>query len=267
VPAKFYIFHVTKQSHEIMDKIFKALSDKNRRQILDLVKKKPGINVNELTEYFEFSRFAVMKHLKIMVEAELIVPQKSGKNKLLYINPMPIQYIYDRWISKFSQVWASSLSQLKYSLEEEGEKVENNLKHIFVTYIKTDVKKVWKALTSGELTKKYYHGSEMRSALTLGSSIDFIVLDEDGKEVSAVKGKILEVIPNKKLSHTFEFHSNEDKPTRVTFELEEVEGMVKLTLTHDEFEGETETYKSVFEGWSYILSGLKTYLETGNTLN
>lgn len=250
-----------------MDKIFKALSDKNRRQILDLVKNKPGINVNELTEYFEFSRFAVMKHLKIMEDAELIISQKSGKNKLLYINAMPIQYIYDRWISKFSQVWASSLSELKYSLEEENKQMSSNLKHIFVTYIKTDVEKVWKALTSGELTKKYYHGSEMRSALTPGSSIDFIVLDDDGKEVSAVNGEILEVIPNKKLSHTFRFHDNGDRPSRVTFLIEEVEGMVKLTVTHDDFDGETETYNSVVEGWPYILSGLKTYLETGNTLN
>jgi len=250
-----------------MDKIFKALSDKSRRQILDLVKNKPGINVNELTEYFEFSRFAVMKHLKIMEDAELIISQKSGKNKLLYINAMPIQYIYDRWISKFSQVWASGLSQLKYSLEQEGKQMENNLKHIFVTYIKSTPEKVWEALTNGELTKKYYHGSEMRSKLTPGSSIDFIVLDENGEEVSAVNGEILEVIPNKKLSHTFRFHSNGDRPSRVTFLIEEVDGMVKLTLTHDDFDGETDTYKSVVEGWPYIFSGLKTYLETGNTLN
>lgn len=250
-----------------MDKTFKALSDKSRRQILDLVKNKPGINVNELTEFFEFSRFAVMKHLKILEEAELIVARKSGKNKLLYINAMPIQFIYDRWISKFSRFWSSGLSQLKYQLESEGNIMdEEKLQHVFVTYIKTTREKLWEAITKGEITKKYFYNTTLRSDLKPGSEIQYVDFDENGNETYPVKGKVLECIPMKKLSYSFEFHGNKDKPSRVSFELEEADGLMKLVLLHDGFDGKTETYKSVVEGWPYILSGLKTYLETGETI-
>ena len=248
-----------------MDLIFKALSDKSRRQILDLVKNKPGININELTEYFEFSRFAVMKHIRILEEANLIVSEKSGKNKLLYLNAMPIQYIYDRWISKFSKYWASSLAELKYSLENEGEKMGNELKHVFVTYIKTSKEKLWEALTNGEITKKYYYNTELTSDFKAGSELKYMRMNENGEEEAPVKGKILEIEPMKRLVHTFEF-TNNDKPSKVTYEIEEAGKSVKLTLTHSNFEGKTETFNSVKEGWPLILSGLKTYLETGNTL-
>jgi uncharacterized protein YndB with AHSA1/START domain len=249
-----------------MEKIFKALGEKGRRQILDLVKENPGININELTNYFEFSRFAVMKHIKILENADLIVSKKSGKEKLLYINAMPIQYIYDRWISKFSREWTSSLAELKYSLEEEGKKMEDELKHIFVTYIKTTKEQLWNALTNGEITKKYYYNTELKSDLKVGSDIQYIRKDEKGNDIASVKGKIVEVVPMKKLVHTFEFQ-NDDKPSKTTFEIEDAEGSVKLTVTHDGFEEKTETYNMVVEGWPLILSGLKTYLETGNTLH
>jgi uncharacterized protein YndB with AHSA1/START domain/DNA-binding transcriptional ArsR family regulator len=248
-----------------MDKIFKALSDKSRRQILDLVKNKPGINVNDLTEHFEFSRFAVMKHIKIMENADLIVSKKSGKNKLLYLNAMPIQYMYDRWISKFSKEWASSLAELKYTLEKEGEKMENDLKHIFVTYIKTTKEKLWEALTKGELTKKYYYNTEINSDLKPGSKIIYTRKNEKGDVEIPIKGKILEIEPMKKLVHTFSLQ-NDDKPSKVTYEIEEANDSIKLTLTHDGFDEKTVTYNSVVEGWPLIFSALKTYLETGNIL-
>ncbi len=143
---------------------------------------------------------------------------------------------------------------------------EQNLKHVFITSIKTSKEKVWKALTSGELTQHYYYGSVVRSDLKVGSRIEYVVKDEEGNESIAVAGEVLELEPNKRLSHSFHFHENNDPLSRVTFDLEEVDNMVKLTLTHDQFEGETETYKSVSQGWPFILSGLKTYLETGKTL-
>lgn len=249
-----------------MDKIFKILADKNRRQILDLVKQKPGINVNELSDHFEFSRFAVMKHLKLMEDAEVIIARKSGKNKLLYLNAIPIQFIYDRWISKFSQAWASDLSELKYSLEMEGKNMEEKLQHVFVTYIKTTKENLWNAIINGDITKKYYYNTTLRSDLKVGSDIVFVSVDKDGNEVHNVKGKILEYIEYQKLGYTFQFHDSNDKPSKVTFEIEEAGELMKLTVLHDGFEEKTETYNSVVQGWPYILSGLKTYLETGDTL-
>ncbi len=248
-----------------MEKIFKALADSSRREILDIVKNSPGITINEITEYFEFSRFAVMKHMKILEEANLIVPRKEGKFKKLYINAVPIQMISDRWISKFSIKWAKSLTSLKYKLEEESQMSQQELKHVFVTYIKTTKEKLWQALTDGEITPKYFFGTTIKSDFTPGSSLEFHGIKDD-KHYVPVAGEVLEVIPQKKLVHTFAQYDNDDKPSRVTYEIEEVNGNVKFTVIHDQFEEINTTYNSVQEGWPYILSGLKTYLETNTTL-
>jgi len=100
-----------------MDGVFKALADPNRRKMLDLVRDHPGINVNALTEHFKFSRYATMKHLRILAEAKLILAKKEWKEKRLYLNAVPIQQIYDRWISNYAGKWASSLTNLKDNIE------------------------------------------------------------------------------------------------------------------------------------------------------
>ena len=175
--------------------------------------------------------------------------------------------IYDRWISKYSAVWAQSLSSLKLKLEQkEFSMSEQNLKHVFITYIKASKEKIWEALTNGELTQHYYYGSVLRTDLKVGSKIEYLIKDEAGNESIAVAGEILEIEPKSRLSHSFHFPENSDSLSRVTFELEEVDNIVKLTVTHDQFKEETETYRSVSQGWPLILSGLKTYLETGNML-
>jgi len=250
-----------------LDKIFYSLAAPSRRKILDIVKNNPGIHINKLTEHFEFSRYAVMKHLKILEDAELILSKRSSRYKTLYINAVPIQTIYDRWISKYSALWTKNLSELKYQLEEENKiMTQSDLKHIFVIYIKTTKEKLWDALTNPEMTSQYYYGSKIKSNMEKGSTIEFIIKDEEGQENAAVSGVIEEIIPYKRLVHTFDFHDQEDSPSRVAFEIEETEMGLKLTVIHDKFESETTTFKEVGEGWPYILSGLKTLLETGSPL-
>ena len=100
-------------NRNLEDEVFKALADPNRRRILDLVKARPGITVSELAESFEFTRYAVMKHLRVLENTGLIVPQRAGRKKELHLNAIPIQTIYDRWISQYSALWASSLTSLK----------------------------------------------------------------------------------------------------------------------------------------------------------
>jgi uncharacterized protein YndB with AHSA1/START domain/biotin operon repressor len=248
-----------------MEKIFKALADQNRRKMLDIIKNNNGIIVNDLTNHFKFTRFAVMKHLKILEDAGLVVHKKEGKFKKLFVNAIPIQMVYDRWISGYSKLWASSLTSLKYKLEEEPMS-EKNLSHIFVVYIKTTKEKLWHAITDPSITKLYFHNTELKSELKPGSKIEYLE-DIEGSLSAAVFGEILEIIPNKKLVHTFNFRDSKDKTSRVTYELNETEYGIKLTLTHDQFDSENETYKSVVEGWPFIISGLKTYLETGKTLD
>ena len=102
-----------------MDAVFRALAHPDRRRMLDMLKHRPGMNVNELTDEFDFTRYAVMKHLKVLEEANLVVSRREGTARLLYLNAIPIQMIYDRWISEFSSLWAPALTGLKYNLENE----------------------------------------------------------------------------------------------------------------------------------------------------
>jgi DNA-binding transcriptional ArsR family regulator len=102
-----------------MDAVFKALADENRRQLLDRLHKKNGQTLGELCEGIAMSRQAVTKHLVILEEANLVVTQKRGREKLHFINPVPINDIAERWIGKFEQNRLAALSALKQSLEEE----------------------------------------------------------------------------------------------------------------------------------------------------
>lgn len=248
------------------EKTFKALSDSGRRRMLDIIKEFPGINVNELAENFDYTRFAVMKHLKILEEAGLVVPQKEGKNKKLYLNAVPIQMIYDRWISKYSAYWATKLNSIKYKLEQEENMGSSDIKQVFVTYIKSSKEKVWNALTDGSITEQYYYGTKIKSDFIEGSKIEYIGTDKDGNEYTPVFGKIVKFNPTNVFSHTFNMLGSEETDTLAEYTLTEEKGVVKLSLIHSGFAEESELFKNVGGGWPLIFSGLKTLLETGSPM-
>ena len=100
-----------------MDAVFGALANEARRRILDILKKEPGCNVNRVCEFFGIGRVAVMKHLDVLEAASLVVSERSGRERLLYFNPVPIHLIYDRWTTEFSAYWAGRLARLKYRVE------------------------------------------------------------------------------------------------------------------------------------------------------
>lgn len=100
------------------DKVFKALADPSRRKLLDRLFDKNGQSLNELCALHDMSRQAVTKHLDLLEDANLVVTVKRGREKLHYINPVPIQQIYSRWIGKFEQQRLSALDNLKQALEE-----------------------------------------------------------------------------------------------------------------------------------------------------
>ena len=105
-----------------MDSVFRALGSASRRRILDVLKNNPGSSVNEVCAHFDVSRIAVMKHLKILEDANLIHSEKEGRVRRMYHNAVPIQMIYDRWTSEYSALWASELTRLKYRVEAKGKK-------------------------------------------------------------------------------------------------------------------------------------------------
>ena len=153
------------------------------------------MNVNELSEQFEFSRFALMKHLRFLQSAELVISRREGTSRRLYLNAVPIQTVYDRWISKYSEFWAPRLTRLKRAIEMEDEEMGSDLKHVFQLYIRTTPEKLWRSITKPEYTSKYFYGTEVRSTLEPGSPIEYTSGNGQGSEKLVVTGEILESVP------------------------------------------------------------------------
>jgi DNA-binding transcriptional ArsR family regulator len=145
------------------DRIFKALADPTRRFLLDLLFKRDGRSLTELEAELKMTRFGVMKHLRVLENARLVVTRRSGRKKLHFLNPIPIRMIHDRWIDKYTEPWAATLTGLKKKLEETMEKV-------FEIYIKTTPERLWQAITDPEMRRKYSFGVVVQSNWKPGSS-------------------------------------------------------------------------------------------------
>ena len=102
-----------------MELVFKALADPTRRGLLDELFKSDGQSLSALEQGLPMTRFGVMKHLKVLEEANLVVTRRRGREKLHYLNPVPIQHVYERWVSKYAQPVAAGLTGLKRELEED----------------------------------------------------------------------------------------------------------------------------------------------------
>src|SRR6187551_728118 len=145
-----------------MDEVFKALADPTRRELLDALFAEDGQTLTALEERLPMTRFGVMKHLKVLEEAGLVVTRRRGREKLHFLNPVPIRLIYDRWVSKYTEPWAAGLAGLKKELEHPMEKV-------FEIYIRTSPERLWEAITDAAIRAKYHFGASVDSEWTAGS--------------------------------------------------------------------------------------------------
>lgn len=102
-----------------------ALAHPVRRRILDVLKASPGCSVAEVCSHFEMSRIGVMKHLKVLERADLVLSEKVGRTRELHFNVVPIQMIYDRWTTELSALWARRLTDLKYRVESSSDDAES----------------------------------------------------------------------------------------------------------------------------------------------
>src|SRR5215213_2599135 len=151
------------------------------------------------------TRFGVMKHLKVLERAGLVVARKSGRETLHFLNTVPIQMVYDRWVSKFAKGWSRSLTELKYDLEAtimNEVRITDTTKHVFEIYIKTTPEKLWRALTDGSMTEKYYYGTRARSDWKEGSEYTYL---GDGGSI-LIDGNVIESDPPNRLVTTFYPH-------------------------------------------------------------
>ncbi len=252
----------------VNETVFRALADPNRRRLLDLLFERDGRALSELESELPMTRFGVMKHLRVLEEAGLITRRKVGRERLHYLNPVPIQLISDRWINKYSAMRASALADLKTTLEGgNGMTTDSKPKLVYQIIIKAPQERVWEAITKTEFTSRYYYGSTLETDLTVGSPFTYHM--PNGAPI--VEGEVMASEPPNRLVHTY--HSlwppmNEDAPTKVTWELASMsEGVTKVTVVHEDFQGETATYQGLQSGgWTWILSNMKTLLETGEPM-
>ncbi len=238
--------------------MFRSLADPTRRSLLDELFQRDGQTLGELEGRFTMSRFGVMKHLKQLEEAGLVVTRRRGREKLHFLNSVPIQLVHDRWVSKYAEPWAATLSGLKNRLEQSMEKV-------FEIYIRTTPERLWEAITDSEIRSKYQFGARITSDWTPGSRYE---MGAPGAPGLLGEGENLEIDPPRRLVQSMTALWSEDVKSegtsRITWEIEPVGDSCRLTVTHDQLrEGAND---ELYGGWPMIISGLKTWLETGQLL-
>ncbi|MGN6101966.1 MAG: ArsR/SmtB family transcription factor [Devosia sp.] len=241
-----------------MDAVFKALSDPTRRALLDSLRDRSGQTLTELEAGLGMTRFGVMKHLKVLEEANLVVTRKAGRFKYHYLNALPIQEVADRWMAPYGKPLARLMLDLKNKFEGIPPMADKP-DFVLETYIRTTPEALWDALVNPDKTELYYFHSRLESTLEPGRPFQY--RGRDGKLL--LDGEVVAIVPERRLETTFVPMWQEGPATRVVYEIEPMGEVVKLTLSHYEI----AKAGGAAEGWQLILSSLKTYLETGQPLN
>jgi uncharacterized protein YndB with AHSA1/START domain/DNA-binding transcriptional ArsR family regulator len=256
---------VTKQSHIALpvEGVFKAIDDPSRRALLDRLFRDNGLTLSDLCDGLGMTRFGVMKHLRVLEAAGLITTRKVGREKRHYLNPVPIRLIHDRWVSKYTAPFAAALVELKTALESPG--MPTDAVQIFQIVIRATPERVWQALTDPSFTRRFPFYMPVDSTFRLGDPIRWA--DDSGR--LAVEGAIIESDPPRRLVHTWVVRYDtalSHETSRIAWVIEPLSDSVcRLTVTHD-LTNAPLTAAHISGGWTLILSGIKTLLETGEML-
>ena len=260
-----------------MDEVFRALADPSRRQLLDRLNERNGQTLRELCAGLDMARQSVSKHLALLEAANLVTTIRRGREKLHYLNAVPINQIAERWITQYDQHRVHALADLKRALEEPS--MEDKPSFVYTTYIKTTPEQLWQALTDPAFTQRYW-GIEFETDWEAGSPMTW---HQRGVAISDPEQVVLVSEPYRRLSYTWHTFTPEfaqaidlsdevqaqvaaEPRSQVTFEIEELGGRVKLTVIHEGFEPDSVVIRMISGGWPSVLSDLKTLLETGETL-
>lgn len=260
-----------------MDEVFKALADVSRRRLLDGLNERNGQTLRELCSGLDMTRQSVSKHLATLEAADLVTTAWRGRQKLHYLNAAPINAIAERWINQYDRERARALADLTTALERRP--MSSTDAFVYTTYIHTTPEELWKALTDPAFTSRYW-GVTFESDWTPGSTMTWT---EFGQRTADPEQVVLEAEPGRRLSYTWHTPTPEwaraagidddllaelrsERRSRVTFEIEPLGDVVKLTVVHDDFGPDSTMRDMVSRGWPALLSGLKTLLETGRTL-
>lgn len=260
------------------DRVFKALADPTRRALLDQLFERDGRTLSDLEGTVDMTRFGVMKHLRLLEDAGLVLTRRSGREKLHFLNSVPVRQIHDRWIDKFTERPVSVLTQLKNELEA---KMSETTVKVFEIYIKASQQSVWDAITSPDWTARYGYKGPIEYDMRPGGAFRTRSNEQMrsfGLPEIIIDGEVIEADPPNKLVHTYRFLFNPQTEaegfTRITWEVAQTSGgFTRLTITHDVTGAPLMSgmITSKFSdqgggGWNWILSDLKSLLETGANL-
>jgi DNA-binding transcriptional ArsR family regulator/uncharacterized protein YndB with AHSA1/START domain len=241
-----------------MEAVFRALADPTRRALLDALYEQDGQPLGSLAAAHPMTRIAVAKHLAILEEAGVVVSRRQGRRKLHYLNVVPIRQLHDRWIGKYTESWAVGLIGLK-------EELEHDMKKVFEIYIRTTPERLWEAITDPVIRARFQFGATVDSTWSTGSPFAIRHPNADGP---LAEGENLEVDPPRRLVQSMRILWSDGAraagTTRVTWEIEPVGDACRLTVIHDQLP--VDAPSDLYGGWPMILSGLKTWLETGQEL-
>lgn len=257
------------------DEVFKALADPSRRRLLDRLNERNGQTLRQLCAGLDMARQSVSKHLAVLEAANLVSTQRRGREKLHFLNPVPINAIAQRWMTRYDRARADALADLKHALEHRA--MEDRF--VYTTYIATTPEQLWAALTEPAFTKRYW-GVALVSDWTVGAPVAW---ELDALTIADGGSVVTEADPPRRLAYTWhtvtpefvaaygddqEFlaKASAERRSKATFEIEPVGGLVKLTVIHDDFDPGSVVLEGVSQGWPQILASLKTLLETGEPL-
>ena len=246
-----------------MSPVFRALSDPSRRLLLDRLYERDGQTLGELCTHLpEMTRFGVMRHLGVLEAAALVTTRREGREKRHYLNPVPIRLMHDRWISKYAEPVIGALSAMKRHLEAPVSTFE----HVYSVYIQAPPDRVWRAITEGTETAQYYYGTSVQSSWEPGAPLVYAYPDGS----VAADGKVLEIEPPNRVKMSFHARWDPDieaeGPVEMAWVLEAQGDATKLTVTTSGLVEGSRTATDFSGGIVYIVSGLKTLVETGRPM-
>jgi uncharacterized protein YndB with AHSA1/START domain/DNA-binding transcriptional ArsR family regulator len=264
-------------------KVFRALADPTRRGLLDRLFERDGRTLTELeATAADMTRFGVMKHLRLLEEAGLINTRKEGRQKLHFLNPVPIRLLHDRWINKYAERPVAALTDLKHALENPMTDAAARTTQIYDVYIKAEPEKIWTAITDPDFSARYGYRGATHAELHPGGRYEVHANEKMrslGLPEVIIDGEVVEADAPRKLVHTYRWLFSDDSKaegfTRVTWEIAPTQsGFTRLTVTHElaGAPGMAAMTASQFNeqgsgGWGWILSDLKSLLETGQAMS
>jgi uncharacterized protein YndB with AHSA1/START domain/DNA-binding transcriptional ArsR family regulator len=236
-----------------MELVWKALSDKTRREILDLLREKEK-TTGELCRYFKkLSRYGVMKHLNILHNANLIIVKREGKNRWNYINPLPIQEIYERWVKKYEAGWSSYLINFKNNMEKNQ---MEKIKFQVAVRIEKPIAEVFKAFTDNNTISKYFVSSASAPIRAVGDKITWSWGEHKTEIV------ITEFEENKKVAFTWPGYKV-DYDVHAVFIFEEIDGKTRVSVTEEGWKDDEAGINSSLmnnAGWKEMLLSMKAWV-------